>query len=381
MANEIIISYPDHSATLYCVLIRAADRLVYDAQSQIFTTWQDANIGRYAIALTNTVDDTWAADQPDVAQTSYIWTFYLQAGVAPAYTDTVIDSYQGDWTPVTQDLSPYALTTLDSLKAELGITVNTYDNYLVQLINQASTVFEKLCDDRHFVARDYHEFARAKRGRIITYQYPIIDVYNIGWSNQEAITLHYTDPTAISANFKVVAAPDDGFPTFKISVTDEDGAQTTRTYSLATYKSTKTLLAAIQADWPNLTATLVTNAPTDMLMPSKPIDMLNQTNKLYVVGNDVTPAFVQADGGMIGLGWSVIEEYVMVKYRAGYEVVPSDIQWCVNTIAKNMFLLRKNNFNMRSVSLGNYSYSMGDSDVITPQVEEVLQMFCRKSVK
>jgi len=381
MANEIIISYPDHGATLYATLIRASDRLVWDTVSTTFVAWVDANLGRYAIPLVNSVDDTWSASMPPVLENTYVWSFYLQAGASPAVGDTVLDAYTGLWTPTTVGLSPYALATLAGLKAELKITVNTYDNYLITLINQASALFEKLCDDRKFVARDYHEFARARKGRIITYQYPILDVYNLGWSNYNVASLKYAATTEIGASYKVVPGPDDGTPVFKFSVTDENGAETVRTYACGTYKSIKTLAAAVQADWPNLTFTVVNNAPSDMLMPTKPINLLTKEQQLYVVGSDIDVQFVEAEAGMIGTGWSVLDEYIMVKYRAGYEVVPDDIQFCVTTIAKNMYLLRSNNFNMRSVSLGNYAYTMGDRDLITPQVEELLQMRCRKSIK
>lgn len=385
MSNEIITTYQENGATLYCILIRQNDRLVWSVTEEDFVNWKDENVSNYAISLTNNVDDIYTADMPPVASDRYVWTFYLQSSTEPQITDTVLDAYTGNWTAVTEGIWEYALTDLETVKAELNIpeSITTFDNYLIKLINQASRLWETLCDDRHFVARDYTEFTQMRKGRIISYQYPIIDVYSIGWGQVGVAEIMYTDSTAIKATYKIIPAPENSYGLFKISITDENGNETTGTFSLQTYKSLKTLAEAVKLAYPNITFTNITNSATNELLPTKPINILNNKELLYVPSNDVGVQFIRKDSGQIGTGWSVVDEYVMLRYRAGFEQneIPQDIVNAVTSIVKNMYTLRATNYNMKYVELGNYSYTLGNQDLINPNIREIMDMWTRKSIK
>ena len=63
MANELFISYPA-SATLYAVIRRASDFMVWDAAHAAWATWADGSLSDYAIPLTNHGGDAYAADCP-----------------------------------------------------------------------------------------------------------------------------------------------------------------------------------------------------------------------------------------------------------------------------------------------------------------------------
>lgn len=52
-------------------------------------------------------------------------------------------------------LVSYALTTLADVKEALGITDNTQDSLLTNLINRATDIIEKYCDGRRFASTDY----------------------------------------------------------------------------------------------------------------------------------------------------------------------------------------------------------------------------------
>lgn len=384
MANEITIVHQPHTDTLYSIIIRSSDRQVYDNAHSVFTAWNDLNLANYVIPLTNNVDDTYQADMPTIASGTYILNFYLQAGVSPSINDTVLRSFQFDWLASTIGIDPYALTDLATLKLELGITNTLSDTYLTQIINQASYVIEKLCDDRHFKARDYNEMVRLRRGRCIAYQYPILDIYSLGFTQKEVSRLNYVDNTntMLSCTYRVQNEVPTDTPNIKFSFVDANGNETTSTYSLTTYKSIQTLQNAITTDYPNLSWTMSLNNQTNQLLSTRAVNILNQTASLYVIGNDIGVDFNQAENGIIGTGWSVIDEYCLLRYRAGYEVIPSDLQWLTTMLAKNIYTYQAKNTNIKSEStLGNYSYSLNNmASLIDEQMREILNMWCRKSI-
>lgn len=96
----------------------------------------------------------------------------------------------------------WALTTVEDVKDFLGITVNTYDELLCNLVNSASSFLEKGAD-RKLVARDYAYNTVANREdawydgdatkKLFTRQYPINSVSYIEVSGTELDAASDTD--------------------------------------------------------------------------------------------------------------------------------------------------------------------------------------------
>lgn len=82
-------------------------------------------------------------------------------------------------------LSPHALTTLETIKSELGITDNNLDSYLERQINVASEKIERFCN-RHFEKRDVTVELEPVWGlELVLPDYPINSITSVMINDQE----------------------------------------------------------------------------------------------------------------------------------------------------------------------------------------------------
>lgn len=98
-----------------------------------------------------------------------------------------------------------ALTTLATLKAELGITVSTYDTRLSGLIAQVSAAIETFCD-RSFARRTVTDvFLQPKRTLYLS-AWPVTSVTSV----TESGTVLTTDDYVIDTDQGIIVPPVDG---------------------------------------------------------------------------------------------------------------------------------------------------------------------------
>lgn len=83
------------------------------------------------------------------------------------------------------DLAANALTTLDAVKDELGITVDTYDDYLTRKINVASSAIEDYCDRSFGKAVVTETFRAEGQLTFVVSRRPIVEVTAVKYDDVE----------------------------------------------------------------------------------------------------------------------------------------------------------------------------------------------------
>jgi hypothetical protein len=158
MADPILKVTYAGAQTPYAILRRDSDGTVWNGST--FTTWTNANLGSYALTLTNRGGDLFTASLPSVAAGTYTATYYESVSNSYSVTDLALlgsTLYVGGASS-TGSSGPY-LTTLNHIKTYLGIdtSVTTYDAKLTQMMILASNAVHNYCDRTSFLSANYTE--------------------------------------------------------------------------------------------------------------------------------------------------------------------------------------------------------------------------------
>lgn len=384
MANELRINIPDVS-TVYVVVRRNSDGYVWNGAA--FEVWADGSIGNYDVALTARSGDFYEADFPiAITAGDYTSVYYEQLGASPAIADELIASDRFYWTGTaatsgsTVVLSPYALTTLASLKRHMRITSSADDTLLTELINAMSAEIERVTG-RAYVARNYRWWLNVNGQRRV-----VLPVNPAQWPTRTsfgaagAMTVTYSG-AAIRATCSVFhdpESPDGGG--VRLSSVSAAGMATTNNLMFASYPSASTMATAIAAisGW---SATVLNNIPSNDLIESGGESAKSRTVTFFYPDQDQLTYNLDPLLGLVelsnrsGSGWwplaaqysvgSVVMPYRGFQYllwegRAGYETIPADVQFACNDMAKESWYAGKQNTSLGGYSLGPYSVTFSN---------------------
>lgn len=110
MLNQIQISYPEISNTIYVVVRNTAGK-VWNGSS--FETWVDGSIGNYDVPCTYMGGNLYSVDFPaSIPRGYYTIQIVIQAGEAPSTSDLPLDGALGYWDPDAGNLLPVRVDTL-----------------------------------------------------------------------------------------------------------------------------------------------------------------------------------------------------------------------------------------------------------------------------
>lgn len=380
------VSWTVPGATIYAVArLVNSPYSVWDGANLV--AWVDANIASYDVALTERGGDMWAAAVPATLPVgTYSISYNLQAGGSPAITDTQVGRQVLQWNgaalvppTTTIVLSPYALTTLDSAKTNMGVTSSDDDEKITFLINSASAEIERTAG-RNFLARDYRKRLNGFHQRkLVIPNPPIQKMYRISWGIAPGITLGYTGPN-ISVSASVYADPESPVNGgLYIQAISSLGVTTNYNYTFAAYPTTALLCAAI-AGVSGFSASASQNIPSVWLDPVNLPSLATGPQQItypnmvwtcpYVV--DYPRGIVVFDNrtwnyywnGGVSTGWPQFDtvmpkgsQGIIVQYRGGYETIPSDLQQLCNDLVKQAYLTSSQDTTMDSEKIGDYSYN------------------------
>lgn len=263
------------------------------------------------------------------------------------------------------------LTTIDSFKEYASVTTADNDALLNVLIEAVSERIRRLCG-RHFNAADYIERHSAYGDRdIILNQYPVLSVKRVSIGNDLAFTISHDDPSSI---IKLsVNVNDDNMI---LSTSDASGTQTTDTLHFVNYPSAQALVNAINAlsGW---SASLVRNC---MSVDINPVTISNLPIRITFPSNNVSDFTFDAETArltpsgfsqfpMDWIDWGYINgvngvnAVWLVEYRAGFEVIPADLEMVANQLTKRAWgvaqlSLTQASGAMNSETIGDYTYRM-----------------------
>jgi hypothetical protein len=289
-------------------------------------------------------------------------------------------------------IDTYALTTLASLKRNLGITASTDDTLLTELINAAGAKIERIAG-RKFAARTFRERLNGVGQEVVTLRnWPVLYVGRAVYGAANAFDLTFSgsairamaqvyfdeDMTAAGSGVRLVSIASNGTETATTSGLDFD-----------TVKSVNALVTAINlvSGW---TATELTNVPTLELSPLVFSSLTDQTASFTYPDSNAHATLVDPARGLIQLrtrtdDWrwnhggghysSLLSNPfyetpgafrgVLVEYRGGYATIPDDIGQLANEFAALLYRQSLKDGSVQSENLGAYSYTLADQTKLT----------------
>ncbi len=379
MANELTVSYPVASSSVYAIIRRQSDAYVWNGSG--FVSWDDDDIATYDIPLTDLGGDLYGADFPTaIGVGQYLTFFYLQAGGSPSITDVLLTRKWQTWTGASLEdpgeiaLSSYALCSLAEAKRYMHITSTDHDSLITELINAISAKIESIAG-RKFKARDLVEWTRVYDGVVIVRNWPIISVSRVARSGgSAAITASYSGDD-IRASISVTDS------SVKLLSIASGGTATTSTLSYSVYGTTSTLAAAI-AGVTGWSATANYDVPSSTLLPTSGCEVKGSdstsTAYLYYASDAITWDDVTYETGVIRIPLS--SGLICVEYRGGFETIPYDLNMLCRELVSAAFSASRKDLSVTSESLGDYAYTLASSVDMTARQEEPIRKWSEITV-
>jgi hypothetical protein len=273
------------------------------------------------------------------------------------------------------------LTTLARIKSRLDISGSDEDARLTQLATSAGLLAEAWCD-RIFLEADYIEYPEV-RGAIVTLaQWPIQYVSRVAISPTPAIEITFSHATDVGAYIRTTSSG-------VTLVQQPSGTSNTLTY--ASYTTLTTLEAAIEAlsGFSSSVLNSLGGFPSAWIAPefgsySAQDPVLGAGNRSHLYLYATEPGFIPrfAEGkieGRFPMGYSTLE----VRYRAGYDSAPEDLQEAVAAIASAMYRRGQRDQSLMHEKIGDYSYTqfqptqLASVEFIDPDAKSLLEKYRR----
>ena len=350
MSRELWCPYVGN-LTVYVTIIQESTNYVYDYVNAGYVTENIDNWANYAYPLEKTTEDMWSVDMPASPNGWYKFLYRVSdtEGTAGAYMPTISDiilrSERLFWsgrilipsspegvTPPT--LTPYALCTLNQAKRYLNLsyTGTAYADYLlIDILNFVHSKIEKAAD-RKLYLRDYREKVKFEPGDELVYlsNWPIHYIKRVGMGRERGLTItHSGDDLRCTVGSRYTDGPSNsqvGDGALIIQIIDINGEETVHTLDFYTYKTLNSLATHINDTISNVTATVVTNAPSIDLWDWSNVDTTNVSTTLEIIQTSTVPYQLIGNYGGVKLryrlgyaGLSNICDYALVEYRGGYD--------------------------------------------------------------
>ncbi len=363
MASELQVTYPG-AGELYAVVRRRSDAKVYSTAAGDFATFDADALGDYDLVLTDRSGDFYQGNFPaDIAAGSYRVFYYLRGGSIPADDDLLLATEDLDWngsaaiSAPSLSLDSGALVDLASVKRFLRISAAASDDLLVQLINSITVRMERWCR-RRFKAADFEQRGLVGPGEtLILEHYPLLALTDLRLGSVAALSLTCT-ANRLRALVQVTTAA------LRLVEIDTAGDSTTTELTFADYPTVSALVTAAGAltGW---TAACLRDAPSFELLPGGAQDALGRAINLASAGASTAPIRVEEAIGVLHLPPLTGREQVLVRYRAGYDIIPLDLQLLACELVAEAFHRGKLDPNLRGEKLGEYSHELADGVALT----------------
>jgi len=264
-----------------------------------------------------------------------------------------------------------ALITTSDLETYLGAGAGSYTAAQLQAAaDQAGAAVESWCG-RHFAAADYAEWL-TPAGEIVSLpEYPVLAVYRVTPAGEQALKLTCTDASMVSIGAAVGAG--------KLVLT-QTGNDTTisnsQSIQLASYNTLQTLMEAINllsgwhADLMGIGGEPPDLRPTHATVP--------RTSAIYLEApapdSIVDAVLLEPDAGLLRWPWPSGTRSVFVRWRAGYETIPSDLA--------DLLAALERPGNLVSERIGEYEYKLSDAAVASRMAKysQLIEPYRRRSV-
>lgn len=249
-----------------------------------------------------------------------------------------------------------AITTKTAFKNYAGVTITTDDDLLDDLVNRATSAIENYCD-RKFTYDTYRErYDGDGTTDLLLNQYPIGEVKLLSVGIAYAIRIKNTSSDAYNAHIRITNES----MVLTILGGTNDGSDT---LTLTDYTFT-TLITAITDLSKGWSATLalsdygVWNA--EELLVISGWECLDNDAYIPCPYESESDFQIYADEGILhfSAGFPTGHRNIIVRYAAGYSVMPGDLtQICIDLV-NVYYKSRKKDLSVKSEKLGDHSITM-----------------------
>ena len=242
------------------------------------------------------------------------------------------------------------LISLSEYQTLMGVSSSVNDAVITNLITVASRQIEQLCD-RKFWNDDYYEFMTCYSDNVV---FPRVNpVKQVYWFSTPDLYVQATDQ-----NGATLTVSEDRVTYYSTAT------NTTSAYALSSFATTNALFSAISVDNASFSYKLGTKINT-----TTPSTLLVHNGYAMQAGieTDVYGAIIAGinfylvdDKIHLAGGWHRQHARYWVRYNAGYNKIPQDLQQVCALITKDLLdvVLLKFDPKLKSQSITNYSYTV-----------------------
>lgn len=250
-----------------------------------------------------------------------------------------------------------AITTVARLNAYLGETTTT--DAKTYAVAAACDIVQQVTGQT-FDSQELHDWYYVRGSQLTLREMPVTAVHLVATGAQDALSLTWT-----GSGLYAQATVHDGGLTVRPATSSD-----TATFTLADYTSS-TLVTALAAEgW---TATALIDFDPQSLKPASTSGCLSPSvaylqapdEPIEIEDIDYRTGLLTLSTG--GVGW------VYVHYSSGYSSVPAGVAQIATEIAASILSSAGVNRSLKSESLGDYSYTVGETntDYIQPLIERL----------
>ena len=247
------------------------------------------------------------------------------------------------------------LSSLANVKEYMGISVETYDTLLGNLLLRATYDIQKFCQ-RIFISADYREFYSGDGSTdLVLNNYPVTKVQYLSANRRAAFAISNSSTDAYHAMVSVNETE------LRLLVQGGDNADDT-SLTLASYTNMTTLQAAITAldkGWGMITnSSLAAWSPTELLPVLAGSHCLQDYADVFIPDEPITDFIVDKTSGIIRSNSRFYPGFdnIAIRYTAGYATIPADLEQICIDIVKIRFDMRDKNWLLSSEKIGDYGY-------------------------
>lgn len=247
-----------------------------------------------------------------------------------------------------------AITTKTAFKAYTGITTTTDDDLIDALLNRATSAIESYCD-RKFQHDTYRErYDGDGTCDLLLKQYPIDEIKYLSVGATDVIRITNTNSDAYNAHVRVT----DSSMVLTILGGTNDGSDT---LTLADYTITE-LVAYINATVASGWTAYNNNTSLGVwesieILPVSGLECLDSYAYVQCPDEPESDFEIYANRGILysGTGFPSGHNNIIVRYAAGYSVMPEDLVQITIDLANTYYLSRKTDSTVKSEKLGDHS--------------------------
>ena len=246
----------------------------------------------------------------------------------------------------------YDLTTLANLKTHLGITTDTDNTLLADLIDKATDMIERYTN-RLLMSRSLTEqYTGNGYAELFLRQYPVTAVARLAVGEATALTVKGTTSSVTQALVNVTAT---GVNCIEITT-----STTTNTIDFATYTTLATVNTAIDAltNWSSTAVSAYSGFASTELLAQGGLNARDGRAVALLIPNRGENFNIEWDRGIVTVDSGFTGgERIWVDYTAGYTTIPEALEQACIDLASSLYQSRGKDLGVVSERIGDYSYS------------------------